>query len=125
MAGTSRLFAVWPGQWSSDLFVIDDLDEYAKAHGIKHDRGRTGLSEHVHDVEWTEETAYDTNPRSPYVSIRLKLTCGCEIRNLVAFAKQMREQRGWDVATSVGWSRGSGPEGTDYSVRVRRKSLSA
>ncbi|MFG3497556.1 hypothetical protein [Streptomyces sp. NPDC047928] len=28
--------------------MIDDLDEYAKAHGIKHDVQRTGLTEHVH-----------------------------------------------------------------------------
>ncbi|MEU1675315.1 hypothetical protein ABZ752_25305 [Streptomyces roseifaciens] len=31
VAGKSRLFAVWPGEWSSHLFAIDDLDEYAKA----------------------------------------------------------------------------------------------
>lgn len=52
VAGKSRLFTVWPGEWSSHLFVIDDLDEYAKAHGIKHDEERTGLKEHVHDVRW-------------------------------------------------------------------------
>ncbi|MFI6421829.1 hypothetical protein ACIBG6_31015 [Streptomyces sp. NPDC050842] len=40
LAGTSRLFAVWPGDRSSHLFVIDDLDEYAKAHGIRHDEER-------------------------------------------------------------------------------------
>ncbi|MET9759563.1 hypothetical protein ABZ016_10965 [Streptomyces sp. NPDC006372] len=126
VAGRSRLFAVWPGQWSSDLFLIDDLDEYAKAHGIKHDQDRTGLSEHVHDVAWTEETAFkNTNPRSPYISICLTMKCGCEIRNLDAFAKQMLEQQGWNVATSVGWGSSSGPEGTTYSLRVQRKSLGA
>ena len=26
----SKLYAVWPGNWSSDLFVIDDLDTFAK-----------------------------------------------------------------------------------------------
>lgn len=123
VAGKSRLFAVWPGEWSSHLFVIDDLDEYAKAHGIKHDQNRTGLEEHVHDVEWTEATGRNPNPRSPYISIRLKLTCGCEIRDLGTFASQMREQRGWAIATSVGWGSSSGPEGTSYSLRVRRKSL--
>ncbi|WP_328946659.1 hypothetical protein OG259_39535 [Streptomyces sp. NBC_00250] len=29
--GSWRVFAVRPGEWSSRLFVIDDLDEYAKA----------------------------------------------------------------------------------------------
>ncbi|WNM29206.1 hypothetical protein RKE30_01690 [Streptomyces sp. Li-HN-5-11] len=42
VAGASRLFAVWPGQWRSDLFAIDDLDEFARAHGIVHDEERTG-----------------------------------------------------------------------------------
>lgn len=48
VAGESTLYAVWPGEWSSRLLVIGDLDEYAKAHGIKHDVQWTGLTEHVH-----------------------------------------------------------------------------
>lgn len=28
---TTTLYAVWPGNWSSDLFIIDDLDAFAKA----------------------------------------------------------------------------------------------
>lgn len=28
-AGISKLLAVWPGQWRSDLFIIDDLDSFA------------------------------------------------------------------------------------------------
>ena len=28
-AGNSRILAVWPGQWRSDLFLIDDLDSFA------------------------------------------------------------------------------------------------
>lgn len=30
----SVLYAVWPGKWSSDLFLIDDLDAFAKSFGI-------------------------------------------------------------------------------------------
>jgi len=26
--GKSRILAVWPGNWRSDLFIIDDLSEY-------------------------------------------------------------------------------------------------
>ena len=26
-SGKSKIVAVWPGQWRSDLFFIDDLDE--------------------------------------------------------------------------------------------------
>ncbi len=28
--GKSLLYVVWPGQWSSDLFIVDDLKEFAK-----------------------------------------------------------------------------------------------
>jgi hypothetical protein len=48
--GTSQLFALWPGQWSSHLFAIDDLDECARALGFQHDESRTGLADHDHDV---------------------------------------------------------------------------
>jgi len=33
-AKVSRLFAVWPGQYASDLFVIDDLDALASKVGV-------------------------------------------------------------------------------------------
>ncbi|WP_405810841.1 hypothetical protein OG524_16600 [Streptomyces sp. NBC_01520] len=122
VAGVSRLFAVWPGEWSSRLFAVDDLDEYAKAHGIKHDEERTGLKEHVHEVRWVE-SGHEQNPRSPYVGIDVTLVCGCAIHDLSTFAAQMKEQRGWVVATSGGWGSSSGPGGTAYSLRVRRKSL--
>lgn len=26
--GKSKILAVWPGNWRSDLFIIDDLSEY-------------------------------------------------------------------------------------------------
>lgn len=29
-AGSTKLYAVWPGKWSSDLFLIDDLDAFAE-----------------------------------------------------------------------------------------------
>ncbi len=31
---TSVLYAVWPGNWRSDLFIIDDLDIFAKKFGL-------------------------------------------------------------------------------------------
>jgi len=31
---TATLYAVWPGRWSSDLFIIDDLDAFAKAFDL-------------------------------------------------------------------------------------------
>ncbi|HCS73611.1 MAG TPA: hypothetical protein DIW17_07040 [Clostridiales bacterium] len=34
MNKTTTLYAVWPGRWSSDLFIIDDLDAFAKAFNL-------------------------------------------------------------------------------------------
>ncbi|MCX4683930.1 hypothetical protein OG401_06320 [Kitasatospora purpeofusca] len=121
-SGKSRLFAVWPGNWSSDLFIIDDLDEYARAHGIIHDQARTGLDDHEHQVRW-KLSPYETKPNGSYISIELELDCDCTIEDLKTFAGQMRHQRGWDIATSGGWGRSSGQGHTTYSLRVRRKSL--
>ncbi len=28
--GITKIYAVWPGNWSSDLFIIDDLEEFAE-----------------------------------------------------------------------------------------------
>lgn len=123
LAGKSRLYAVWPGQRSSHLFVIDDLDEYARALGIVHDEERTGLAQHEHDVRWSV-SRFEDKPPGAYVDIDLWLDCGCEIRDLKSFASQMREQKGWDIATSRGWGRsGTDESGYRYSLRARGSSL--
>jgi hypothetical protein len=123
-AGKSRLFAVWPGRWSSDLFVIDDLEEYARAIGIVHDEGRTGLAEHEHDVSWTV-SPYEKKPDGLYITIEVRLNCGCQIRDLKTFASHMREQKGWEIATTRGWGGGGSEEdGYRYHMRVRRTTLS-
>jgi len=121
-SGESRIFAVWPGEWRSDLFIIDDIDEYAKAVGLVHDEERTGLAEHVHDVRWAV-SPYEHKPDGTYISINVWLDCGCKIRDLATFANQMRQQRGWAVATSGGWGSSSNSKSTTYTLRVRRKSL--
>lgn len=33
-AGKAQLYAVWPGNYRSDLFVIDDIEQFADAFGI-------------------------------------------------------------------------------------------
>ncbi|GAA2442511.1 hypothetical protein GCM10010191_68540 [Actinomadura vinacea] len=122
--GESRLFAVWPGKWKSDLFAIDDLDQYAKAFGIVHDEERTGLSEHAHEVRWAIDR-FAGDSAGAWIGINVWLDCGCEIRDLRTFAAQMREQQGWDIATSRGWGSSTSGDGKvrEYSVRARRNSL--
>ncbi|MFI9597095.1 hypothetical protein [Nonomuraea sp. NPDC052265] len=122
-SGESRLFAVWPGEWSSHLFAIDDLDQYARALGLVHDEKRTGLADHEHQVRWAT-SQFENKPQGAYINIDLWLDCGCNIRDLAVFAKQMREQKGWEIATSRGWgSSGTDDKGYTYSIRARRTSL--
>jgi hypothetical protein len=83
VAGKSRLFAVWPGQYSSDLFAIDDLDAYARAVGLIHDVKRTGLAEHKHQVRW-QVSQYEQNPSGSYISVEVVLVCGRAIRDIRA-----------------------------------------
>ncbi|UQS25352.1 MULTISPECIES: hypothetical protein [Amycolatopsis] len=122
LTGTSRLFAVWPGEWSSHLFAIDDLDQYARAFRIIHDEARTGLTDHEHQVRWSV-SPHEQKPTASYISINLWLDCGCTIRDLETFASQMRQQKGWHIATSGGWGSSEDSTGRTYSMRARRKSL--
>lgn len=112
------MYAVWPGHYRSDLFLVDDIDEYEKALGLQHETVRTGLEDHEHQIEW-QISPSEQKPTGSYVLIEATLVCGCEIRDLRSFAGQMRVQRGWDVAVSGGW----GGHASTYSFRVRRKSL--
>ncbi|MQM28970.1 hypothetical protein [Glycomyces albidus] len=122
-SGESTLYAVWPGNYRSDLFIIDDLDEYAGAFGIIHDQERTGLADHVHDVKW-QRSSIEDKPRAQYTWIEVELLCGCTVKDLDTFAAQMNKQKGWNVATSGGWGSSGMPGGKQtYSFRVRRKSL--
>jgi len=114
VAGTSRLFAVWPGDHSSDLFAVDDLDAYAHAVGLIHEMERTGLADHEHHVRW-RPADHDTNSRGSYIAVVVHFDCGCTIRDLRA------AQLGWDVATSGGW----GGSVDRFIVRVRRRSFTS
>jgi hypothetical protein len=119
-AGESTLYAVWPGEWSSDLFVIDDLDAYARAKALIHDEARTGLADHDHDMTWSREP----HAMGGYTQVSVRLNCGCLVLDIRAFARQMRDQRGWEIATTGGCSGGGSPGRVQtYSVCVKAKSL--
>ncbi|MEV5192073.1 hypothetical protein AB0K86_05970 [Streptomyces clavifer] len=63
----SWLDAVWPCELP--CFVVVDLDDYARAHGITHPDERTGLKEHIHEVRggrigpWAEPSEYTRRRR--------------------------------------------------------------
>lgn len=78
----------------------------------------------VGSVEWIKDPYGGNTPRSQYLDIDVTLTCGCSINDRRTFAAQMKEQKGWVIATSGGWSKSGRPGGpTTYSLRARRKSL--
>ena len=126
-----QIFAVWPGKWKSDLFEIDDLDKLAEAFGIR------PKSNHEHDIDWKINSHYDTMATWIFVDFQFACDCyeQCEkelngYNGLTKFANQMYEQKGWRVATSVGYSGGSYPTDANgkrkrdtYTIKVQRTTL--
>lgn len=117
LAGECKLYAVWPGQYRSDLFAVDDLNAFADAFGIQHP------SEHVHDIEWALDSFDDGESRSAWISVRFRCDCSIEKMGIRKFASDMYEQKGWDVATSKGYSMRICGNTTTYTIPVRRNSL--
>ena len=113
----SSLYAVWPGNYRSDLFVIDDIDALSDAYGIEREK------QHRHIVEYALSSFDDG--RSTYASVELTFKCGCEmdLNNIKAIAGDLKKQFGWDMATTTGFGACISKEKTTYSVRIRRSSL--
>ena len=113
----STIYAVWPGKYRSDLFIIDDLDALADAYGIDRDKG------HLHEVVWRLNKNDDE--KSSYASIDLEFCCGCCIGfdNIRLIANDFKKQYGWDMATSRGFSIGADGTKTVYTVPIRRSTL--
>jgi len=113
--GEIRLYAVWPGQYRSDLFEIDDLNAFADAFGVMRPDG------HIHDLEWKLSRIDDGKSRYAYVDIVFRCGCTLSFQNIKKFANDMRAQKGWDIATSKGIS----GDGLRYTISVLRSSLNA
>ena len=109
----AALYAVWPGNYRSDLFIIDDLNAFADAVGIPR------KDNHKHIIEWNISDSDDGVSR--YASVECKFKCGCSFHKIgiKKFANDMKEQKGWVVATSTGW----GSHGDIFTVPVTRASL--
>lgn len=112
-SGKAVLYAVWPGNWRSDLFIIDDLNAFADAVGISR------KNEHKHIIDWEISDVDDGVSR--YAWIDCKFKCGCSLFEIgiKKFANDMKEQKGWIIATSKGW----GSHGDVFTVPVTRVSL--
>lgn len=109
----ASLYAVWPGQYRSDLFIIDDINKFADIFGIPRQ------DDHIHKVKW-ELSAFDDGV-SRYADVKCRLDCGCSIEELGIrkFALDMKSQKGWVVATSKGYGYAEG----SFVVPITRASL--
>jgi len=112
--GSGTLYAVWPGKYRSDIFIIDDLDAFAVGFGLVPSAAKD--EGHVHDIEYE---VIRNNPRSCYLDIKCTFKCDCDLIGLGIrqIATDLNAQKGWNVSISE-WS-GSGR--TLY-LRVRRES---
>ncbi len=104
---------MWPGNWRSDLFIIDDPNLLADAYGIEYEGA------HSHKIKW--EISSIDDGESAYAYVDITFLCGCELSfsKIKAFAADMYRQYGWDVATSKGIGGHSGK----YTISVRRSTL--
>ena len=59
-----------------------------------------GCRSTTHQVRWSISPCED-RPTGAYVSVEARLDCGCEVKDLKTFARHMRDQRGWDIATTA------------------------
>ena len=82
-AAEIRLYAVWPGEYSSDLFEIDDLNAFADAFGVERP------DPHVHDLAWTLSPMDDGTSR--YANVNVVFRCGCTLskQNIKKFVNDM------------------------------------
>ncbi len=113
MAREIRLYAVWPGNYRSDLFEIDDLNAFADAFGVMRPDG------HIHDLDWKLSSIDDGKSRYTDVDIVFKCGCTLSFQNIKKIANDMQQQKGWHVATSKGIS----GNGFRYTISVERRSL--
>ncbi len=112
-SGKAALYAVWPGKWRSDLFVIDDLNAFADAVGLPRE------DNHVHKLEWEINKFDDGVSRYANVNCKFKCSCSFSKMGIKKLAMDMKNQKGWVVATSTGY----GYHGEEFTISVTRASL--
>lgn len=92
----TRIYAVWPGNYRSDLFEIDNLDALADAFRVPRLDGRE------HKIAWTLSPFDDGKFLYAIINITFKCKCSLDSNNIKKYANDMKAQKGWDVATSKG-----------------------
>jgi hypothetical protein len=108
---------VWPCNYRSDLFEIDDLNAFADAFGIPRP------DDHKHKITWKLSQIDDGH--SAYARVNIVFECGCDLHQMgiKKFALDLNMQKGWVIATSTGFSSHSDGKTTEYTISVKRNSL--
>jgi len=116
----SRLFCAWPGNYSTNLFEIDDLNAFADAFGFICE---TNSDEHIHSFTWEVDEKNSTS-RTAYV--RIKFACDCEsplYDSREKFDTFLQKHLDWSVATSRGRGGSSGAGGVEVGLYVHLATL--
>jgi len=115
-ANESTLYAVWPGKYRSDLFLIDDLEKLQDAFGIPRE------DSHIHDVSW--KYFFQDDGKSRYATIDLKFRCGCKMdsNNRLKIIQDLYDQKGWVLKKTGGYGV-HGLDDPEYTVEVLRSTL--
>lgn len=106
-----KLYAVWPGNYSSDLFLVDDTKALLMAFGLYE-------SKHIHDIEWNFSDFKKDSKVYAYIDCKLKCGCNIDKIGIRQFAADMKKQKNWDVCVT----RYSG-YGDEYTIQVKRSTL--
>lgn len=107
----SKLYVIWHGIHSTDLFIVDDLYALGQAYGFE-------KPTHIHDIEWKY---YEEDSRGGYVTLNIKLKCGCcfdGVGSIQRLKNDLFIQKGWEMSKSyMGGYKGN------YTIRVLKNSI--
>ena len=115
--GRSVLYAVWPGRYRSDLFIVDDIEALSDAYGIQRE------NQHKHVIDYTLSDLDDGISAYAIVDIIFKCGCKLELNNIKGIARDLKDQFGLEMTTTTGYGAHYSDGKTVYTVRMRRKSL--
>lgn len=121
-SGEATLYAVWPGQWRSDLFIIDDINKFAASVGIVRD----DLDIELPEMVWRYCPYCNDNLRSSYVKIDIKLEGyngqGYKLVGEIGWRQlvnMLETKFGWKIAVSKLYS----SSGNTISIDVLKSTL--
>ena len=104
--GEAHLYVAVPGENTTDLFYVDDIELLGKEYGFSEG--------HQHIFDWKISDYDDKTDR--YASVNINFRCGCNVslRTIRQLSKDLKKQMGWEV--KVGYC-------SHNTIYVKRKTL--